>query len=358
MMVAAFFLTFSFLGWSGFLIASAVILGLLIYKGIVIVPPMLIRYLVVGTVLAAILFTGVIVKKNFGGSITPRKEYARVAHAVIGEHPFLGRGFGAYRFASMKFVKDQNGETAYSHNAYAQVWAETGLLGLAAILWLVAVLFFFARRTLRRMGEGKEKIFFIAALVGLSAFLIDNINSFTMLKPNAAFFFWVWLAIFCSYGLERGAILPSFIKVRRLIMLVFVVVAAAGLFLSTRSILSLSALRDGREAANAGVLHLASNFLGRAHAFDPVSPDVLTAQGNLALKFFRSTSKVAWVDQAERSFVQAAERAPNFYYNHLALASIYSIRHDRVKMDAAILKARAVSPYETARDLPLFFGQP
>jgi tetratricopeptide (TPR) repeat protein len=178
-----------------------------------------------------------------------------------------------------------------------------------------------------------------------------------MLKPNAAFFFWVWLALFCSYGLDRGAVLPSFVKSRRWVMLVFAVVAAAGFLLSVRSVLSLSALRTGREAANAGVFDLAQSLFERARALDPVNPDIVVAQGELALRAFRSTSKVMWLDEAQRSFLKASAMSPNYYYNYLALSNIYNARGDHAKGNAALLRARAVSPYEVERDLQAFSRQ-
>jgi putative inorganic carbon (HCO3(-)) transporter len=357
MMVAAFFLTLSFLGWSGLLVTAGVLSGVLIHRRILIVPPMVVKYLMVGAVLAAVLFTGVIMRKDFKESMTPRKEYARVVHLAISEHPVLGTGFGAYRFSTMKFVTSNEGETAFAHNTYAQVWAETGLPGLAAILWLMAIIFLSAQRILKRIGDGKDKMIFIAVLIGLAAFLVDNINSFTMLKPNASFFFWVWLALFCSYGLDQREVLPSLARFRRGMMIVLACVAAAGFFLSMRQVLSLSALRTGQEASRAGIFALAEEHFKRAHVLDPLNPGPLTAQGDLYLRAFRATSQTAWLDAAERLFLQSTVLAPNNHYNYLALASIYSSRGDRIKVDALIARARAVSPYETQRDLQVFSRQ-
>ena len=354
MMVAAFFLTFSFLGWTGFLITVAVCLAVFLQRRLLVVSPTILKFVASGVVLMVVLFAVVVVKKDMGGAAVPRKEYARVVCEVIREHPFRGTGFGAYRFASMKFVRDVQGETAFAHNAYAQVWAETGLAGLAAVLWLAVLLFVMARRILSRVKDGTDKIMFLAVLVGLAAFFVDNINSFTLLKPNVAFFFWVWLAIFCSYGADRADILPSRDKFRRGMMLFLAGVAVAGLFVSARSLMSLANLRTGQEAAQAGVFELARQSFQRAHALDPFDGRILTAEGDLYFRAFRSTSQVAWRDEAQRVFLQATACAPNYHYNYLALASIYGSQGNRVAMDAVIAKARAVSPYETERDLRVF----
>ena len=138
-------------------------------------------------------------------------------------------------------------------------------------------------------------------------------------------------------------------------MTVLAVVAAAGLFLSTRSALSLSALRTGQEALQAGVFDLAQISFERAYTLDPLDPHVLTLQADLDLRAFRSTSQAAWLDKAERSLLQSVDLSPNYYYNYLMLASIYNSRGDRARADAAIAKARAVSPYETERDIQASF---
>jgi tetratricopeptide (TPR) repeat protein len=172
-----------------------------------------------------------------------------------------------------------------------------------------------------------------------------------MLKPNAAFFFWVWLALFCSYGFNRGDVLPSLARFSRRVMMIFAVVALVGFFLSMRIAMSLLTLRNGHEAAKAGVFDLAERAYQRAHELDPLDPQVLTAQGNLYLRAFRSTSQSVWLDAAQASFLQSVDRAPNYHYNYLALASIYNSRGDHLKANSMTARARTVSPYETERDL-------
>lgn len=353
MMVAAFFFTFSFLGWSGFLLTAGVILGVLVHQRIFVMPSKIIRYLAFGVMVAAVLFAGVVLKKDFAESMVPRKEYTRVVRAVIGEHPFLGSGFGAYRFASMRFVTSNDGETAFPHNSYAQVWAETGLPGVAAVFWLIILVVFLAQRVLRRVGDGKEKLVFIAVFTGLAAFLVDNINSFTMLKPNASFFFWTWLALFCSYGLTQEQAFPSAVKWRRGVMAVFAAVAVAGFSLSMRQVLSLSALRSGHEAVRAGVAELARGHFQRAHTLDPLNTAPLTAQADLYLRLFRSTARKEWLEAAEVMARQAVQCAPYYHYNYLILASVHALRGNQVAADRMVARAMAVSPYETQRDLAM-----
>ncbi len=351
MLVMAFFFTFSFLGWMILLTTMAVVFVFLIYQRVIVIPAFAWKYLLVGVLVAAALFAGVIVKKDFSGSISPRKEYARVFRNVISENPFMGVGFGAYRYASFRFVTSMAAETAFPHNSYAQAWAETGLAGLAAILWLVVFSVMAGVRSLRRGSQGQEAFLVAAVFTGLLAFFADNVTSFTMLKPNIAFFFWVWLALFYSFILKHGPVGRIFQGFSRAVMIALIMAAAAGLFLSGRAALSLFALRDANIAAVAGVFDLARPLYEKAHALAPLDAGVLTAQGDLYMRAWRATGDSKWGALSQQSYVQAAAFSPNAYYNYLALASIYAGRGDQARSKALLDKARMVSPYETERDL-------
>lgn len=354
--VAAFFFTFSFLGWSIFLASSAGMFIVLARAGVVPVRPAVLRWGGVVVVLAGVLFMGVILKKNFGESMTPRKEYWRVVCAVIGEHPFTGAGFGTYRYASSKYVTSLEGLTAFPHNSYAQIWAETGLAGLAGVLWLLTLLARRAWEKLRRLRDEKELWFLTAAIWGLGAFLIENINSFTMLKPNISFFFWTWLAVYCSYVLREGAF-TFWAGARPFVMAVLLAAVVAGLFLSVRTMLSLSALRAGNDLSGAGKFEPAQASYDRARMLDPLNANILAAQGNLYLRAYNATRQSGWLDRAEQVFLQASELSPRFYYNYLALSSVQAIRGDMVRANSSYRRALDLSPFEARRDTPVFFQQ-
>ncbi len=354
--VAAFFFTFSFLGWSIFLAASAFMFIVLARTGVIAIRPAVLRFGGVAVVLAALLFAGVIHKKNFGESMTPRKEYWRVVCAVIGEHPLAGTGFGTYRYASSKFVTSLEALTAFPHNSYAQIWAETGLAGLAGMLWLIVLLVLRAWEKLRRLRDEKEAWFLAAAIWGLGAFLVENINSFTMLKPNISFFFWAWLAVFCSYT-RRDEVFSFWVKARPFVMAAFLAAVLTGLFLSVRMAVSLSALRAGNDLAGAGKFNPAQQQYARARALDPLNINILTAQGSLYLRAFNATRQAAWLDHAEQSFIQASELSPDFYYDYLALSSIHALRGDAGGARVFYRQAMERSPFEAERDTAIFFQQ-
>ncbi len=350
-LLTAFFFTFSFLGWSIFLVTAAGIFALLVWTRRIRLSVKMIWAAGACVAVGLALFTGVILKKNFSGSISPRQEYMRIVGATIAEHPVRGAGFGAYFPASSRFVMNLEGLTAFAHNSYAQIWAETGLPGLVAIVWLVGLLIFWVWRYFRRKDQGPEFWVMLAAAWGMLAYLLDNINSFTMLKPNASFFFWTWLAVFCSYFGTRDRAFPSSKNAARVIMGVLVLAALAGLFLAARFGFSLACLRDARAAVNAGQAKAALPLFERARQLNPLDSSVPTSLGDVYLRAFRANKQVAALDAAQAFFMEAAVKSPNAYYNHLALSSIYTSRGSSVMARESLIRARYVSPYETGRDL-------
>ena len=78
------------------------------------------------------------------GSAASRIALMRGAWAIIREHPITGIGLNNYQDTVKSFdVSGEFTESGYLpivHNIFLQVAAETGVLGLAAFLWLLAVL--------------------------------------------------------------------------------------------------------------------------------------------------------------------------------------------------------------------------
>lgn len=111
-----------------------------------------------------------------------RWEYMSTVLLMIKQHPFIGSGIGS--FASSGAAK-----SVFAHNSYLQVWAETGVVGFVSITGM-----FF---TLWRLKPKKDPLA-QGIYIGLLAFFIDNIFSFSILKPNLAFTGWAALAIFSA----------------------------------------------------------------------------------------------------------------------------------------------------------------
>src|SRR5262249_8397884 len=66
-----------------------------------------------------------------------RLEFYRNTLEIIRDHPLLGVGTGGFPKAYADRLQDARAErTRNPHNEYLHITAQTGLLGLAALLWL------------------------------------------------------------------------------------------------------------------------------------------------------------------------------------------------------------------------------
>jgi O-antigen ligase len=76
----------------------------------------------------------------------------------------------------------------FAHNSYLQVWSESGIVAVAGLC-------IFVQQLVR--SRTRDGIYF-----GLIGFLIDNLFSFTLLRPTTSIFFWAMLAIYCAKNKE------------------------------------------------------------------------------------------------------------------------------------------------------------
>jgi O-antigen ligase len=117
-------------------------------------------------------------------SVTNRLDYWKHALSLIPQHPLAGLGPGNYPFF----------KSVWAHNAYLQVWVETGVFGFCALLGI-------ALGTVKmRWKENTElpKAIYDAIRIGSLAFLIHNLGDSTFLHPEVALQWWVLAAILSS----------------------------------------------------------------------------------------------------------------------------------------------------------------
>ena len=123
---------------------------------------------------------------------------------MIKVHPVLGHGLNTFMGNYMHYVVGKAREPKYAHNTLLQVTAETGIIGLALFLGLMASILACWARTLRRVPQQDHDRWMLAgpacALIGfLSQSLVET--SFYSLRP--AVLFW------CLAGLTTGRALAT-----------------------------------------------------------------------------------------------------------------------------------------------------
>jgi len=129
---------------------------------------------------------------------------------MIHDYPVLGTGIGTYGYYYLGYLakslagKDikpilylvQNDEKP--HNAYLQIWSETGAIGLAAFLFLCAMYLWDVFMDLRRIGRSDDRFGLLGIACGELAFLVTiGVSSLLVISPLREYF-WIFL------GLSKG----------------------------------------------------------------------------------------------------------------------------------------------------------
>lgn len=120
-------------------------------------------------------------------------------------HPLLGLGLGSLKLTLAR----------YSHNLFLQIWAEMGILGLAAWLWIIYESFRVGMRKLKNPGSSENiavffthtmsslryffdtqqlkntPVFLISLLASSAVFLSHNILNFSFFLPEVALIWWL-----------------------------------------------------------------------------------------------------------------------------------------------------------------------
>lgn len=162
--------------------------------------------------------------------------------AIFADHPILGAGKGNFRFIYSVYARRVIEDPSFSpekraadaHNDYVQLLAETGLLGAASFLWILALL-------ARRFWQGKKQTLdphLLVVVFALIAILAEAFWDFPFNLPVPVAFFWIYSGILWS--LTRAEPAPQGrISTKLSLIPVVLVTLLSTLF----SILTLSSLR-------------------------------------------------------------------------------------------------------------------
>lgn len=181
---AAMFVTFSRGGWFGAALALAlVVVFMWVKKSSVGAPTWALATLTAAGVVLLLPAVGVVLARGVQGdqlSAAYRLADWRTAFAMIRDHPLLGVGRGNY----LELARLHNPwSLEYPvHNVYLLSWAETGLVGLGALVALLVGAFRAAGRTLRR-SAGYDAAFGLAALAAFAGIAVRMFVSMSFVHP-------------------------------------------------------------------------------------------------------------------------------------------------------------------------------
>ena len=126
---------------------------------------------------------------------------------MIRHHPVIGvgantfmRNYQTYK-ESPEYMNIVTLDYMYAHNNFLHMAGEIGLAGLAVFIWLIYAYFVSAWKTYKSINDGSLKIFSLALIACLAAFLINGLTESSLYSSRVALIFW-YLAGF-SLGLKR-----------------------------------------------------------------------------------------------------------------------------------------------------------
>ncbi len=116
---------------------------------------------------------------------------------LIKNHPIFGAGLSGFQTLYAQYKEAKHTEISlYPHNIFLDFWAETGILGLLAILLLI---FQYIRQGFKGIKKESNKLqitsYKITLLSVMVCILVYGLVDVPYFKNDLSILFWIWLAI-------------------------------------------------------------------------------------------------------------------------------------------------------------------
>ena len=142
----------------------------------------------------------------------------QVAWEMARDRPVLGVGYGEFASQFPRYRDDlrdgawygsligaqQMEDTRYAHNELLHLWAECGLLGLLAFVWMIGCVGWILLDHLRRGAS----LYVWALVAGIGVMLIHSLVSYPLHLPFNGMIFWICAGLGLGYQRE-GSSTPS-----------------------------------------------------------------------------------------------------------------------------------------------------
>ncbi len=130
-----------------------------------------------------------------------RPRLARIGVDMISDHPLFGLGFAGFKMDYPVYQADYFLEHPQSpliptdkhsdqtHNDWLQIWIEFGVLGLLAVVYFLALHFWYAYKVVHRWRNDMKTVQYLGAFAATTALCFNNVLSFEFhVQPNAMMF--------------------------------------------------------------------------------------------------------------------------------------------------------------------------
>ena len=187
------------------------------------------------------------------------------------------REFPQYRLSDYKLI-GQEDIISHAHNEFIEIWAETGIIGLALFIIFLIALFGQYKRNLK----SNNKYFIYAIAFSLILLLIHNLFSITMRIPPILIYFFI-LAGLLSANYSNDAEKKSK-SVNKYLLILFVLALLVCIFQQYRNVQGLKHFSRSEEylaSKDSNLLTGAILEAKKAHKYIPNNTDFLYYQGLL-----------------------------------------------------------------------------
>ncbi len=143
---------------------------------------------------AGLLLGVILSRRGFEAAVDVRVQVGLGALKTLLAHPLTGAGPGALGQALLQYPLPLDTIWPDAHNLFLTMMAETGLIGAAALLWLLAVAARLGWQTVSR-SESAAGLAVIAGLVGFTAHnFLDSMFKFPLIMLLVAVWAGVWVS--------------------------------------------------------------------------------------------------------------------------------------------------------------------
>ena len=145
-------------------------------------------------------------------AINDRMRFQTDSFAIGLEHPLLGIGYGRGRLKealreTYKGTENENDPIWHAHNVYIDLFAGTGLLGLAAFLWLLIDCGWKMLREILQEHDPAKRMILISVLAALVALVITGLGDVPFYHHETRIYFFTLIALAHLYigrcGMKR-----------------------------------------------------------------------------------------------------------------------------------------------------------
>lgn len=138
-----------------------------------------------------------------------RLDIWQAAVVMFLNHPFLGVGYGNYRFLSANLVPYAEQGSLEAHNLYLEFLAETGLVGFLSFIALLGAFLFLSLKSMRER-DPLSRIIAFGVCGAITATLIHGMVDYLFnISPQFGALFWLVLGLgSCAMAKATGKMIP------------------------------------------------------------------------------------------------------------------------------------------------------